>query len=164
MVYCWLLAAIPRYLSVLPPMLLSSLSWSSLRFPVCLSTIFFDGILTCPIDIERIYRKCQPIAVRKPLVLTDPRKWNTGPLPAPHKDCTDGLPTPPATEGKTVLGTEVKTNKRTRELNKTFCTPSVSHESPKKIVVQQQPVSEHDLYHKYFRHDVVGLLNIDLLQ
>ena len=111
-----------------------------------------------------MYGKRQPIAVRKPLASTDPRKRNAGPPPAPHEDCTDGPPTPPATEGETVLGTEVKTNKRTREPNKTFRTPSVSHESPKKIVAQQQPVSEHDLYHKYFRRDVVGLLNIDLLR
>ncbi|KAF8550645.1 hypothetical protein OG21DRAFT_1419342 [Imleria badia] len=117
--------------------------------------------------IERMYGKRQPIAVRKPLPSTGPRKQNAVP-PTSHEDCTDGLSTPPATEGETAseteLETEVETDKPTRKPNKTLHAPRVSNESLKKTAVQQQPVSEHDLHYKYFRRDVVGLLNIDLLR
>lgn len=115
-----------------------------------------------------MYGKRQPIAVRKPLASNGLRKQSPTPPPTSREDCTDGLSTPPATEGETAsdteLETEVETDTPTRKPNKTLRTPRESNESFKKTAVKQQPVSEHDLYYKYFRRDVVGLLNIDLLR
>jgi len=117
-----------------------------------------------------MYGKRQPIAVRKPLASARacPRKQNAAPPAAARQDCTDGLSTPPATEGETAseteLETEVETSTPTLKSTKRLRTPHVSNESLKNTAVQQQPVSEHDLYYKYFRRDVVGLLNIDLLR
>lgn len=119
------------------------------------------------LDIERMYGKRQPIAVRKP-ISAGLRKQNSVSPATSKQDCTDGLSTPPATEGETAseteLETEVETDPPTPRPTGTTPTPRVSNESLNKAAVQQQPVSEHDLYHKYFRRDVVGLLNIDLLR
>lgn len=119
-------------------------------------------------DIERMYGKRQPIAVRKPLASTGSRKRN-GALPAtPLQDCTDGLSTPPATEGETASETELETeietdDTLTRKPSDSCHASRLSNDSLKGPAVQQL-VSEHDLYHKYFRRDVVGLHNIDLLR
>lgn len=117
------------------------------------------------LDIERMYGKRQPIAVRKPLVSTAPRKQNAS-LPATSRgDFTDGLSTPPATEGETASETELETEVETATpIQKPSLASSGSKESLKKPTVQQRPVSEHDLHYKYFRRDAVGLLNIDLLR
>jgi phosphatidylethanolamine N-methyltransferase len=112
-----------------------------------------------------MYGKRQRIAVRKPLASTSPRKQNAAPPAASHQDCTDGLSTPPATEGETASETELETEFETdTPTPKSLPTPRVSNESLKKTAVQQQTVSEHDLYYKYFKRDVVGLHNIDLLR
>ena len=122
------------------------------------------------LDIERMYGKRQPIAVRKPIASPagGPRKQHVTPPATSHQDHTDGLSTPPATEGETAsetdFETEVETPVPTRKRSRNLCTPRGSNESLRKTPVQQQPVSEHDLYHKYFRRDVVGLHNIDLLR
>lgn len=149
-------------------MLLSLLSWCSLRIRVRLAIRSLTADTDVPLDIERMYGKRQPIAVRKPLASACPRKQNATPPAAPHQDCTDGLSTPPATEGETAseteLETEVETSTPTLKSTKRLHSPHVGNESLKKTAAQQQPVSEHDLYYKYFRRDVVGLLNIDLLR
>ncbi|KAH0833927.1 phospholipid methyltransferase-domain-containing protein [Lanmaoa asiatica] len=142
------------------PVLFASLVAHAAQFAFL---VFFENP-----HIERMYGKRQPIAVRKPLASTRPRKQNTAPPVISHEDCTDNLSTPPATEGETTsetdFETEVETPVPTRKPSKIFHTPRVSNESLRRTSVQQQPVSEHDLYHKYFRRDVVGLHNIDLLR
>ncbi|KAF8438448.1 phospholipid methyltransferase-domain-containing protein [Boletus edulis BED1] len=144
------------------PVLFASLVAHAAQFAFL---VFFENP-----HIERMYGKRQPIAVRKPLASVGPRKQNAAPPTTSREDCTDGLATPPATEGETAseteLETEVETEAPTLKSNKTLRTPTshASDESLKQPTVQQQPVSEHDLYYKYFRRDVVGLLNIDLLR
>lgn len=133
-----------------------------------LSTLLQTTSVEVILDIERMYGKRQQIAVRKPLASTGPHKRNGAPPATSHQDCTDGLSTPPATEGEsaseTELETEVETDVPTRKPSKRRHALRLSNDSLKGTTVQQQPVSEHDLYHKYFRRDVVGLHNIDLLR
>ncbi|KAG8215187.1 phospholipid methyltransferase-domain-containing protein [Butyriboletus roseoflavus] len=142
------------------PVLFASLVAHAAQFAFL---VFFENP-----HIERMYGKRQPIAVRKPIASTGPRKQNVAPPATFHQDYTDGLSTPPATEGETAsetdFETEVETPGPTRKPSKSLCTPRVSNESLRRTRVRQQPVSEHDLYHKYFRRDVVGLHNIDLLR
>ena len=112
-----------------------------------------------------MYGKRQPISVRKPLASTSARKRNGTPPATSHRDSTDGLSTPPATEGETASETELETEPETDSPTpKCLHTPRVSNESLKRTAMQQQTVSEHDLHYKYFKRDVVGLLNIDLLR
>lgn len=118
------------------------------------------------LDIERMYGQRQPIAVRKPLAPTGPRKRT--PPPPSQPDGADGLSTPPATEGETAseteLETEVEADVHAPKPRKRRHTPRLSSDSLPGTAAPPKPVSEHDLYHKYFRRDVVGLHNIDLLR
>ena len=148
-------------------MLLSLLSWCSLRIRVRLFCMLPNDDRSSRLDIERMYGKRQPIAVRKP-VASSCRKRNCPPPATSDQDSADGFLTPPTTEGETAseteLETEVETDVPTPKASKGH-TPSLSSDSFKGIAVQQQQlVSQHDLYHKYFRRDVVGLHNIDLLR
>lgn len=151
---------------VWPPTLLSLLSWCSSRIRVRLATLPLTSTIDVPLDIERMYGKRQPIAVRKPLAST--RKQDVATLATSRQAPTDVLSTPSATEAETAsetdIETEVETPIPTRKPSKNHHTPRMRNESLKRTAVQQQPVSMHDLHHKYFRRDAVGLHNIDLLR
>ncbi|KAG9308709.1 phospholipid methyltransferase-domain-containing protein [Chiua virens] len=140
------------------PVLFASLLAHAAQFAFL---VFFENP-----HIERMYGKRQQIAVRKPLAASGSRKNGTPPITS-NPQSVDGFSTPSATEGETASETELETEVDTvllsRKLKKNSL-PRGGNESLKATIVQQQPASEHDLYHKYFRRDVVGLHNIDLLR
>jgi len=109
-----------------------------------------------------MYGKRKPIALRRPLSCkkTCAQKVNDpSPLLSPAED--DQLSTPTVTEGESATDTELDTEcegeatpkDRKRELDNISTSDSF-----------QRTTSQHDLLHKYFRRDVVGLYNIDLLR
>ncbi|KAF9228138.1 hypothetical protein BS17DRAFT_849997 [Gyrodon lividus] len=150
------------------PVLFVSLAAHAAQFAFL---VFFENP-----HIERMYGKRKPIAVRKPLFSTEARKAkqqrdkDSAPPKTSQEDCTDGLSTPAATEGETASETELETETETESTTPTtqpkkgLEPPFAKNESPKRAVKQLQPLSEHDLHHKYFRRDVVIAHNIDLLR
>ncbi|KIJ61193.1 hypothetical protein HYDPIDRAFT_183320 [Hydnomerulius pinastri MD-312] len=149
------------------PVLFVSLAAHAAQFAFL---VFFENP-----HIERMYGKRKPIAVRKPLFSTGPRKArqqkdnDPSPLPS-HDDSADGLSTPAATEGETASETDLETETETESMTPTMQSrkvlddPLMKNESPKRPSKQVQSVSQHDLHHKYFRRDVVVFHNIDLLR
>jgi phosphatidylethanolamine N-methyltransferase len=116
-----------------------------------------------------MYGKRQPIAVRKPLPSTRPRNQKASTLSeASNQDSTEALTTPPVIEGETASESDFETNFEVETpTGRSSDSPAPSmHESLSTTEerLAQPPASEHDLYHKYFRRDIVGLRNIDLLR
>lgn len=114
-----------------------------------------------------MYGQRKPIAMRKPLSVSSfkksrARKVNDLSPPLPSvEDNADQLSTPTVTEGESATDTELDTEcegeatpkHKKRELDNLYtCDP------------MQRAPSQHDLLHKYFRRDVVGFHNIDLLR
>lgn len=117
-----------------------------------------------------MYGKRQPIAVRKPLPSTRLRNQKASTLSeASNQDSTEALTTPPVIEGETASELDFETNFEVETpmgRSSNSPAPSMSHESLSTTEerLAQPPASEHDLYHKYFRRDIVRLRNIDLLR
>ncbi|OJA13194.1 hypothetical protein AZE42_05597 [Rhizopogon vesiculosus] len=117
--------------------------------------------------IERMYGKRTPIASRKPLFVSECKKSRTPKVNDPSsllssaEDNADQLTTPTVTEGESATDTELDTEcegettpkDKKRELDN-ICTYDP----------MQRTISQHDLHNKYFRRDMVGLYNIDLLR
>jgi phosphatidylethanolamine N-methyltransferase len=111
-----------------------------------------------------MYGKRKPIALRRPLSVSECKKScakkvdDFSPLLSLVEDDADQLSTPTVTEGESATDTELDTEcegdttpkDKKRELDSLFPT--------------QRATSQHDLHNKYFRRDVVGLHNIDLLR
>lgn len=116
-----------------------------------------------------MYGKRKPIALRRPLSVSRCKKTGAqkvndlSPLLSPAEDRADQLSTPTVTEGESATDTELDTEcegeatpkDKKRELDNISTSTSDSF---------QPTTSQHDLLHKYFRRDVVGLYNIDLLR
>ena len=121
-------------------------------------------------DIERMYGKRKPIAVRKPLFPLDTNKAYQQKDPsetaAPHED-NPHESTPTATEGETAseseLETETETDAQATPKGQPRHVTAAMHGIPRRSSSRPR-VSEHDLYHKYFRRDAVLLHNIDLFR
>ncbi|KAG1732651.1 phospholipid methyltransferase-domain-containing protein [Suillus paluster] len=116
--------------------------------------------------IERMYGKRKPIALRKPLFVSEGKKTRAQkvndpfPLPSSVEDNADQLSTPTATEGESATDTELETECEGE------ITPKDKKREPgiRNPIILESTISQHDLHHKYFRRDVVVLHNIDLLR
>ena len=79
---------------------------------------------------------------------------------ASHEDSAHEASTPAATEGETASESELDTEIETESV----ATPKGKPRSDSTSTRGRPQVSEHDLYHKYFRRDIVILQNIDLFR
>ncbi|KAI6103019.1 phospholipid methyltransferase-domain-containing protein [Pisolithus sp. B1] len=152
------------------PVLFVSLTAHAAQFAFL---IFFENP-----HIERMYGKRKPIAVRKPLLpdeITKPREVKAREVSVSDMYHEDSVcdSTPSVTEGETASESELETETETDDVPTPRSQPKRSRELPAigvaTVVSSRQPegrqqVSQHDLYHKYFRRDVVILQNIDLLR
>ncbi|OAX36929.1 hypothetical protein K503DRAFT_268559 [Rhizopogon vinicolor AM-OR11-026] len=117
--------------------------------------------------IERMYGKRTPIASRKPLFVSECKKSRTPKVNDPSsllssaEDNVDQLTTPTVTEGESATDTELDTEceGETTPKDKKRELDSICTYDP-----MQRTISQHDLHNKYFRRDMVGLYNIDLLR
>lgn len=94
-----------------------------------------------------------------------------------NKTTADNLPVPAMTDGETTTDTEVETeteaetptNSKQRFRSKhqrcNSCSSGMDQLNlERRSVPRGKPVSQHDLFNKYFRRDTVILKNIDLLR
>ncbi|KAI6113557.1 phospholipid methyltransferase-domain-containing protein [Pisolithus croceorrhizus] len=152
------------------PVLFVSLTAHAAQFAFL---IFFENP-----HIERMYGKRKPIAVRKPLLLDEvakPREAKVREVSVSdiyHEDSVCES-TPSVTEGETASESELETETETDDVPTPRIQPKRRRELPavgiatavsSRQLEGRQQVSQHDLYHKYFRRDVVILQNIDLLR
>ncbi|OSD06666.1 phosphatidylethanolamine N-methyltransferase [Trametes coccinea BRFM310] len=131
--------------------------------------------------IERTYGQRKPLAQRSPLIPRTSRKSDTALETHARASSVSSIasteaPTPAATEGETAteseeLYTETETEQETdrapspksKKRHSGLGSPAVGsrEQSPPKRV---QLLSQHDLFHRYFRKDTVFLHNVDLLR
>lgn len=144
------------------PVLFVSLTAHAAQFAFLL---FFENP-----HIERMYGKRKPIAVRKPLFPLDTNKAYQKKDPSEtdtsHED-TVHESTPPATEGETASESELETETETESVGTPKGKPrpvTAAMHGLSRRSSSRPRVSEHDLYHKYFRRDAVLLHNIDLFR
>lgn len=108
--------------------------------------------------------------MRKPLFPLDTNKAyqqkDLSETDASHEDIAHES-TPPATEGETASESELETDTETEYIatpeGKPRPVTAAIHGLPRRSSSRPR-VSEHDLYHKYFRRDAVLLHNIDLFR
>jgi phosphatidylethanolamine N-methyltransferase len=111
-----------------------------------------------------MYGQRKPLALRTPLLVPDGRKYSSriNRLRSLSEISTPGISTPSFTEGETATETEVETEVEdylpAREMN---IRPPLAKVSAKK---RSRPMTQHDLLVRYFRKDLIGLHNIDLLR
>ncbi|KAI8996321.1 phospholipid methyltransferase-domain-containing protein [Trametes punicea] len=137
--------------------------------------IFFENP-----HIERTYGQRKPLALRSPLLPKVSRKLK-GPLqthrraPSASSVASTDAPTPAATEGETATESEeILTETETEhELDRS---PSLNPIRQNRLglsavssrdqsrAMRTQMLSQHDLFHRYFRKDTVFLINVDLLR
>lgn len=123
-----------------------------------------------------MYGKRKPIAVRKPLfpVVSKAQHTNNKQSPvriASQEDLSHESSTPAITEGETASDTESDTETdmtpTPRMLPRSGLDGSIVRGVKNRLSkksASHSGMSQHDLYHKYFRRDVVILHNIDLLR
>lgn len=108
----------------------------------------FSTNLTYVVDIERMYGKRKPIAVRKPLFLLDLTNMARGQKengPAENdasEDSAHEAPTPAATEGETASDSELDIEIETEFV----ATPKGKPRSDSTSTRSRPQVSEHNLY------------------
>ncbi|CDO68736.1 hypothetical protein BN946_scf184989.g2 [Trametes cinnabarina] len=135
--------------------------------------IFFENP-----HIERTYGQRKPLAQRSPLLPKTPRKSEIASEAHARSSSVSSLasteaPTPAATEGETAteseeVYTETETEQETdrapspkSKRHSPLGSPTAKEQSSHKRV---QLLSQHDLFHRYFRKDTVFLHNVDLLR
>ncbi|KAI0369352.1 phosphatidylethanolamine N-methyltransferase [Pilatotrama ljubarskyi] len=133
--------------------------------------------------IERTYGQKKPLAQRSPLMPKASRKLEDTTEAHSRQSSVSSAasteaPTPAATEGETAteseeVYTETETEQevevtpsRKSKRHSSLGLPSVSsrEDVPRSASKRIQLVSQHDLFHRYFRQDTVFLHNIDLLR
>ena len=133
-------------------------------------------------DIERTYGQRKPLAHRSPI---QPRRKTSDDSHETHSRtgslssvASTEASTPAATEGETATESEAPMTETETETEIEECTPpgrqSQRHKplpgavSPKDSFhgtpTRRQTVSQHDLFHKYFRKDTLLLHHVDLLR
>ena len=172
--------------SALPHTQPSSVSWSSSRTlvsMVCLQLLTVLHSTLSFIDIERTYGQRKPLAQRSPLLPKASRKLEGAPETHTRTSSVSSVastdaPTPAVTEGETATESEeVYTETETEQENERspsrrakrhsglgLSNVSSREESPKGASKRIQVISQHDLFHRYFRKDTVFLHNVDLLR
>ena len=146
---------------------------------------YHNADISCHIsDIERTYGQRKPLAARSPIQPRHSRAASEDSLEVSHirKASTSSFssieetPTPAATEGETAteseeLITDIETETetvRTPRGTKKFKT--LSSKSSKDSFSRpgspkwRQAVSQHDLFHRYFRKDALLLHNVDVFR
>ncbi|KAI0651121.1 phosphatidylethanolamine N-methyltransferase [Trametes meyenii] len=133
--------------------------------------------------IERTYGQRKPLAQRSPLLPKASRKLEDVPESHARQSSVSSIasteaPTPSATEGETAteseeVYTETETeqeqdstlDRKSKRHNSLGLSPVSSREDISRGSSRRvQAVSQHDLFHRYFRKDTVFLHNIDLLR
>ncbi|KAI0331371.1 phosphatidylethanolamine N-methyltransferase [Cubamyces sp. BRFM 1775] len=133
--------------------------------------------------IERTYGQRKPLAQRSPLLPKASRKLEGASethvrTSSVSSVASNDAPTPAATEGETATESEeVYTETETEQENDRspnrrakrhsglgLSNVSSREERPKGAIKQIQVISQHDLFHRYFRKDTVFLHNVDLLR
>ena len=129
-------------------------------------------------DIERTYGQRKPLAARSPIQPRSGRRSSDANSDATHSRqastssiASTEAPTPAVTEGETATESEeLRTDTETEtELDGTPRVPlSKRFSSPTRLApkenTKRQSVSQHDLFHRYFRKDTLLLHNIDLFR
>ncbi|KAI0830308.1 phosphatidylethanolamine N-methyltransferase [Trametes gibbosa] len=132
--------------------------------------------------IERTYGQRKPLAQRSPLLPRASRKLDEAPETHTRQSSVSSAasgdpPTPAATEGETATESEevyteteteqeldsasaMKSKRNSLGLSSISSREDISRSHAKRV----QVVSQHDLFHRYFRHDTVFLHNVDLLR
>ena len=138
----------------------------------------FSTNLPLDLDIERTYGQRKPLAARSPVVPRSARKSSDEGSETHSRQASISstasmeAPTPSATEGETATESEelVTDTETETELDGTTPAPKRFTASPtmapKELSARprRQTVSQHDLFHRYFRKDVLLLHNIDLFR
>ena len=180
--------AMPCSSSAWPDTLHSLAFWSSSRTPVSTGSGQYIVTLTCrAADIERTYGQRKPLAARSPIQPRPSRVPSEDSLEFSHirKASSSSFssissiqetPTPAATEGETAteseeLITDIETEtemartpsgvKKFRALSSKSSKDSFSRPASPR---SRQSVSQHDLFHRYFRKDALLVHNLDLFR
>ncbi|KAJ7054689.1 phosphatidylethanolamine N-methyltransferase [Mycena amicta] len=127
--------------------------------------------------IERMYGQRKAIAKRTPM---QPRRGqSTSSAPTPPSASANGYAssTPSVTEGDTATETDLDTEtegelgalpveagRRRRHKPSTSIASSASLDTTPDVKNKEKPMSQHDLFTKYFRRDTIILKNIDLFR
>lgn len=127
--------------------------------------ILCGGVSEQPIDIERMYGQRKPLALRTPLQSGSNTQGTS--TPDSHQrsyseTSSIGMSTPSFTEGETATETEMETEIEDQlPAREKIIRPPLVKSSTKS---RPRPMTQHDLLNRFFRKDIVGLANIDLLR